>query len=302
MRAQFAPFDVEITDVDPGNVPHFESVVAGHPNDLGFPNNVGGVSPFTIGCNVIPNSIVFTFADAFGGDPETICEVVGQEAAHSFGLDHELLASDPMTYLPYNGLQSFKDQTASCGENQTRNCGLQGECGTGQNSYQMLMTRIGPNGGGAGAPTVAITSPSNGATVAPGFTVSADASDTDGTVARVELWIDGALADSRTSAPFTFATSGTLSLGQHGVQTIAYDNAGTASAPAEITVTVAQSGGGGGNGDGSGGGNGDGTGDGGGDESPADLVGGCQAAGGDTPSLGLLGLALVGLLRRRRRA
>ncbi|MCA9673882.1 MAG: hypothetical protein KC464_02485 [Myxococcales bacterium] len=298
VRNMWAPFNVVVTDVDPGNVPHYESIVTTQPGVIGMDPNVGGVSPFTIGCNVIPNSIVFTFADAFGGDAETICEVVGQETAHSFGADHELLASDPMTYLQYNGLQSFKDQSVSCGEYQSRQCGLQGECGTNQNSYQFLMQRIGPAGTDT-IPTVAITSPADGATVAPGFAVSASASD-DGAVARVELWIDGALAETLSSAPFTFTTSPSLSAGAHQVETRAYDS-GEQVGTAQITVQLSTSGGGGGDGTG---GNPDDPGAGGNpdDPSPSELVSGCSAGGGSGSSLGLLGLALVGLLARRRRA
>jgi hypothetical protein len=157
-RGMYEPFNVTVTDVDPGNVPHMESIVTTLSSTIGMDPNVGGVSPYTIGCTAIPNSIVFTFGQAFNNDPETICEVMAQETAHSIGLDHEMLASDPLTYLQYNGLQSFKDQTVSCGEFQNRQCGLQGECGATQNSYQVLMTRVGPGGGPNGLPTVAITS------------------------------------------------------------------------------------------------------------------------------------------------
>lgn len=295
-RTMWAPFNVLVTDVDPGNVPHMESIVTTVPGTIGMDPNVGGVSPYLIGCGAIDNSIVFTFADAFGGDPETICEVMGQEMAHSIGLDHEMLASDPMTYLQYNGLQSFKDQAVSCGEYQNRACGLQGECGASQNSYQMLMQRVGPAGGGGGAiPEIAITSPANGATVRPGFSVTADATD-DGTIARVELWLDGALVDTKTVGPFTFTTSGALTAGVHTVQTVVYDNDDQSSI-AQIEVTVSP--------DAPPDPDGDGTpdvdGDGDGTQDPAQIVGGCAAGGGSSGAgLVLLGLAAVGLARRRR--
>ena len=298
-RTMWAPFNVVVTDVDPGNVPHMESIVTTDSSVIGMDPNVGGVSPYTIGCDFIPNSIVFTFANAFNGNAETICEVMGQEMAHSVGLDHEMLASDPMTYLQYNGLQAFRDQAVSCGEYQNRACGLQGECGATQNSYQMLMERVGPNGGGQnGIPSVAITSPQDGARVPPGFSVSADAQD-DGSISKVELWVDGVLTDTKTAAPFTFQTSAQLANGSHAIQTIAYDD-GNQSSTAQITVTVEQGApdpGGDGDGDGTGGGNGDGSGD--GTQDPAQLVGGCQASGGGASGvLLLLGLAF-GLARRR---
>jgi uncharacterized protein (TIGR03382 family) len=284
-------FNVIVTDQDPGNTPHLEGVFTTLSSVLQMDPNYGGVSPFTIGCDVIPNSIVFTFASAFNNDPETVCEVMAQELAHSFGLDHELLAADPMTYLSYTGLQGFQDQSVSCGEYQTRACGLQGECGASQDSVTMLMTRVGPSGGGTnGVPTVQITSPSDGAQVPPGFTVAASATD-DGSVTKVELWVDGNLADTRTSGPFTFSTDAGLAEGAHQIQTIAYDNSGQSST-AQIGVTIAAGapdpgdGGGGG-----GGGNG---------ADPSDIVGGCQAGGGGAGFL-LIGLALGGLVIRRRK-
>lgn len=54
------------------------------------------------------------------------------------------------------------------------------------------------------APTVAITSPTFGSTVSKSFTVTANASDNVG-VTRVELWVDGKLESSDTSAPYSFS-------------------------------------------------------------------------------------------------
>ncbi len=238
-QTMFAPFNITVTDVDPGaTVSHMESVVTTLSSTIGMDPNVGGVSPYTIGCDYIPNSIVFTFAQAFNGDPETVCEVMAQEMAHSIGLDHQMLASDPMTYLDYTGLQSFKDQTVSCGEYQNRACGLQGECGATQNSYQMLMTRVGAAGGGGtdAIPTLGITAPANGAQVPLGFRIDVNAQD-DGAIAKVDFKIDGTLVGTDTTAPFSFSTANTMAMGQHTVETIATDDTGQV-ATQSITVTI----------------------------------------------------------------
>ena len=213
-------------------MPHIEAVIAGSAADVGLPANVGGVSPFTVDCGTIQNSIVFAFAPEYGTDYQTVCEVAAQEIAHSFGLDHEVLASDPMTYLSFNGHKTFQDQTASCGEtNGPRQCGLvlQGypSCRANQNSVQLLLQRVGPAGTADTAPpNVSITSPSNGATVRPGFAVDVSASDNVG-VTKVELYVDGALADTKTAAPFSFTTSSSLSNGAHTIETRAYDASNT---------------------------------------------------------------------------
>jgi MYXO-CTERM domain-containing protein len=299
VRDIYAPFDIEITDVDPGNVAHMESVVAGFPQDVGMENGVGGVSPFTTDCGVINNSIVYTFAEVYGNDYETICEVVAQETAHSFGLDHEFLASDPMTYLDFNGLKTFQDQDVACGEFQARACGLpqQPVCRETQNSFALLTQRVGL--GDAIVPTVAITSPANGDEVPPGFQITVDASDDQG-ITSVELYIDGTLLDTLTAPPYVFGTNSTLSIGAHNIETRAYDAKNVATSQIDVTIAIGapepQPGDDDDDDDDTGpGGNGAQPGSGG------DLTGGCSTGGaGSGLGLAFLGLGLVFAVRRRR--
>lgn len=144
MRELFAAYDVQIVETDPGSAPHMEAVFGGSPTQLGMDENVLGVSPFTTDCSVIENSVVFTFTGAFSLTPREACEIMAQEVAHSYGLDHVLLASDPMTYLPYEGRRTFKDQTAQCGEDTPRVCGINGSvCRMNQNSVELLTERLG---------------------------------------------------------------------------------------------------------------------------------------------------------------
>jgi uncharacterized protein (TIGR03382 family) len=80
-------------------------------------------------------------------DPQIVCEIMAQEIAHSFGLDHEMLPSDPMTYLDYNGDRTFQDTMASCGEFADRMCGINGNmCRQRQNSVALLKQRLGVHG------------------------------------------------------------------------------------------------------------------------------------------------------------
>ena len=144
VREIYRPFDVTVTDQDPGDEAHF----GGSPIDVGLPENVAGVSPFTQDCSIIENSIVFTFTDVMPDDARTMCEVMAQEIAHSYGLDHEMLASDPMTYLDYTGDRTFKNQAAPCGEYGNRLCGINGNmCRNTQNSVALLTERLGPASG-----------------------------------------------------------------------------------------------------------------------------------------------------------
>ena len=152
----FARFDVVVTDEDPGDAPHLEAIFGGHPGDVGLPDDVAGVSPFTTDCAVVERSIVFAFTDVLPDDPRTVCEVMAQEIAHSYGLDHEMLPADPMTYLDYPGERAFRDELAPCGEFADRACGVNGNvCRRRQNSVALLAERLGLRGGSArddGAP------------------------------------------------------------------------------------------------------------------------------------------------------
>jgi uncharacterized protein (TIGR03382 family) len=147
VRGIYSKFDVTITDVDPGDVPHIEAVFGGHPNDVGLPDEVAGVSPFTTDCSTIESSIVFTFTDVIPDDAQLMCEIMAQEIAHSFGLDHQMTPSDPMTYLDYDGDREFQNQMADCGEFESRDCGINGSvCRNGQNSVAVLTSRLGRSG------------------------------------------------------------------------------------------------------------------------------------------------------------
>ena len=99
----YAPFEIAVTDIDPGNEPHYEAIVAGTGAQLGFPM-AGGVAPFT--CGPIENAMSFTFALLYD-DMRELCNVVGQESAHAFGLDHELQCNDPLDLHPRLPQQAF---------------------------------------------------------------------------------------------------------------------------------------------------------------------------------------------------
>jgi hypothetical protein len=230
MRGLYSPFNIEVTDVDPGDAAHMEVVVGGHPNHIGMGGGVGGVAPLT--CGVVPNAVAYAFPETYGDDPQGICEAAGQESAHAFGLDHEYLCEDIMTYLFGCGPKSFQDQDVSCGEYNERQCYCGGQT---QNSYQYLLGVLGPAEDDA-PPTVQITSPADGAGVEPGFTVQADASD-DGELDRLELYVDGDLVGADDAAPWSFTTAADLAAGPHQVEVRAIDDGAHVTAD-EITVRV----------------------------------------------------------------
>ncbi|HEX6095965.1 MAG TPA: Ig-like domain-containing protein [Thermoanaerobaculia bacterium] len=88
------------------------------------------------------------------------------------------------------------------------------------------------------APATSITSPSNGVTVSGSTTVSASASDDTG-VTRVEFFVDGALASTDSSSPYSFSWDTTsASNGTHALTSKAYDAAGNSGTSASVSVTV----------------------------------------------------------------
>jgi hypothetical protein len=194
VKDEFARFNVEVTDVNPGNESHFEAVISGRPQLIGLPANVAGVAPFTRNCSLIENAIVYIFEQVIS-NPTSLCEVAAQEIAHAFGLDHEYLCKDPMTYLNGCGHKTFQDQTVSCGEGRPRDCAcvnpLTGSIAN-QNSVQFMYLRLGrADGGGPGPgpgpgpgrdttpPTVVVTSPPAGAVLPANSTVTIRATATD---------------------------------------------------------------------------------------------------------------------------
>jgi len=88
-------------------------------------------------------------------------------------------------------------------------------------------------------PSVSLTAPADGSTVtAPGIvTLTATAADSDGTVVRVDFLVNGAVAASRTSAPYT-ATLTNLAAGTYVVTAVATDDRGATATAASRTVIV----------------------------------------------------------------
>jgi hypothetical protein len=145
----FSPFDVVVTDTRPTDANFLMVAVGGKPADIGMKDghHVAGLAPFNGG--VIPRAVVFAFAATNNNDVQAVCETIGMEVAHAYGLDHEYLCKDVMTYLQSCGKKSFVDASASCGEAKKRAC--EGGALT-QNSYQVLLSVLGAAPAAAPAP------------------------------------------------------------------------------------------------------------------------------------------------------
>ena len=89
------------------------------------------------------------------------------------------------------------------------------------------------------APTVAITAPVDGAGVGLNTTINltATATDTDGSIARVEFFDGGTKLGEDTTAPFEYAWTGATP-GNHALTAVATDNAGLDAISAIVTISV----------------------------------------------------------------
>jgi len=241
VQQTYAPFNVQIVTTRPAAGTNFhEAIVAGHAADVGEPQGVLGVSPFS--CGYISNSISFSFANEEPTNIYDICWTVSQETAHSWGLDHKFDDRDPMTYLSTGpSWKQYQNQAGSCGEYSARTCKCTYDVtGSAQeNAYALILATFGSNTPDTTPPTVSITSPSDGASVQPGFGITANATDDIG-VAKVELRIDGTLVgQALTSTPYAWNAPSNLSMGAHSVEVTAYDLSNN-TAKATVNVVYGQ--------------------------------------------------------------
>ncbi|MCI1187159.1 carbohydrate-binding protein [Hymenobacter sp. DH14] len=89
------------------------------------------------------------------------------------------------------------------------------------------------------APTVSLTSPTNGTTsTAPAsITISANAADSDGTVSKVDFYNGTTLLNSDTSSPYSYIWTG-VAAGTYSITAKATDNAGAVTTSAAVSITV----------------------------------------------------------------
>lgn len=230
----YSPFAVTVTDVRPPAGASYSSILVGgtnaQPGDIaiGVPG-AGGVASATGNCSPIIKGVSYAFTDqmdSFGdGGPgdcsagelcsraRGLCWIIGQETAHTFGLDHEFefvddkrsSCSDPMTYRSDCGGQKFyRNKFAVCGEfpgdgMSPRPC----RCGANQNSHLKLLNTFGAGTSLIGPPTVSVTTPAASSTNANSMPANIiGISGSKRGVNRVELWLNNYKWGEVNGAPF----------------------------------------------------------------------------------------------------
>ena len=329
-RENFAAYNIVVTETRPASGDYVMNMT-GPTNPFG--GGVLGIAPLDCNDAQTHNNITYAFHSINDNFSAAVtATTIGQEVAHSFGLEHVNEPGDIMN--PYNagGNASFRDECIQIAPGQQGIvCGAQhaAQCGstTLQNSHRELLALFGPNAPDTQAPVVQITTPSDGATFPSGsdFDIHVTATDDSG-IQVVHLFNHGQQIESDASEPYGWKVVGAPA-GEYAFHVEAHDLAGNVGLSNTVTVTVSDvpQGNGGSGGGGSGGGDGGGGGasdDGGG--SPT-TVGGAEGDGDDDalpgaygrdgddagcschaddvgggPPTWMLGLLGIGLLRRRR--
>lgn len=208
-----------------------------------FGGGVLGIAPLDCDDEQTPNNITFAFHSIDDGfDASTTATTIGQEVAHSYGLEHVDDPNDIMNPFNAGGDPSFRDeclpivQGGSCPSQHAAQCGD----GYSQNSHQELLALFGPNTPDTQQPTVAITFPLDGQQLDAGtdFFLMVDANDDVG-VASVTLVQDGAEIGDDGSAPFGWQIDG-LGSGVYEFYAVAVDNAGNEAHSDTVTIGIGE--------------------------------------------------------------
>jgi MYXO-CTERM domain-containing protein len=239
VRADWAAYNVIITSTRPQSGDYTMNMT-GPTNPFG--QGVLGIAPLDCFDAQTHNNITFAFHSANDQFSAAVtATTIGQEVAHSYGLEHVDEPGDVMN--PYNagGDASFRDactaivQQLSCPQQHEPHCG---NGGYEQNAHQELLELFGTSVPDTAAPTVAITYPADGAVFEPGsdFVISVEASD-DVSVASVQLYNNGAALESDASAPYGWPVSA-IPEGTYELHVIARDTAENETMSNIVTITV----------------------------------------------------------------
>ena len=233
----YAAYNVQIVTARPPSGTQYEMTMVGGTSDvIHQPSNRVGVSP--VDCqNQNESDISFVFAATPGLTLHDIAVAIAQESAHGYGLAHTNNMMDVM--YPYISSQAtgYLDLNMDVYDVGAVNS----DCnGTGkQNSFRELMFNVGHSGGpDTVPPTISISAPHDGDTVASGFTIVFDAND-NVFVSSIDVSIDGRAWPSIGLPPWqSNVASGALPAGMHRLSAVAHDLDQNMAAAQDVMVNV----------------------------------------------------------------
>ncbi len=238
VMADWAAYNMEVVDERP-TTGEYVMNMTGPTNPFG--GGVLGIAPVDCFNMQTHSNITYAFHsvnDMFSA-PIT-ATTIGQEVAHSFGLEHVDEPADIMNPFNAGGDPTFIDQCipivggATCAAQHTANCpdGLQ------QNAHQELLAMFGPAVVDTDPPVVLITAPFDGMEYEAGsnFQVLVSIVD-DSTVVSAQLYNNGQAVMLDTSEPWGWAINN-VSEGEYTLEVTAIDEVGNEGMSAPITITV----------------------------------------------------------------
>jgi hypothetical protein len=152
LDAWYADFNVVFTLVKPAYPPFYSVVITSDGAWCNQGPTIAGAAEMPANCPDVPNAVSYAFL--CGRDPKLCATLIAQEQAHTAGLAHTWSPSDVM--FPW-----FVDEIS--GFENAENGVLDGLCRTQQNSYSMMIERLGRWPGGAKPSALAGRGPFGGA-------------------------------------------------------------------------------------------------------------------------------------------
>ncbi|MCX4241462.1 Ig-like domain-containing protein [Paraliomyxa miuraensis] len=243
VMADWAAYNMVVVDQRPAEGEYVMNMT-GPTNPFG--GGVLGIAPVDCSNLQTHSNVTFAFHSANDGFSAAIqATTIGQEVAHSFGLEHVDEPNDIMN--PYNagGDPTFIDECipivggSVCPQQHLQHC----PDGTGQNAHQELLTLFGPAIVDTDPPVVLITAPLDGQEFEAGsdFSVVVNVTD-DSPITQVELLHDGVPVMLDTMEPWGFAITN-VPAGTHVLQASAVDENGNEGVSAQVTLEVIEIGG-----------------------------------------------------------
>ncbi len=243
VRTDWAAYAVTITETRPAVGDYVMTVVS--PTNP-YAGVAAGIAPLDCMDTWTRNNVVYAFHGANDGySINEQARTVGQEVAHSLGLEHTTIENDIMSYAYGPADFWFVDGCSSilltemspevyCVDQHLQFCGA-----SQQNSHAELLNLVGAGTPDTQSPVLSIVSPMDGSSFDEGaaFDILVEATDEVG-VTEVELFVDGVAMASDVSAPFTWPVAD-IPAGQYEMYAEARDAAGNSSVSDVIVFDVA---------------------------------------------------------------
>lgn len=203
VRIDWAAYNVLVVDQRPASGDYTMNVTT--PTNP-FGGGVLGIAPLDC-MDAMKNNVTFAFHGADDGfSAATQATTVGQEVAHSYGLEHVDEPADVMNPVNSGGDPSFMDECLALSGGGGM-CAMQHEaqCGNGttQNSHKELLALFGPAVPDTQPPTVTITAPVDQSMFQSGasFSITVEATD-DSAIAQVQLFNKDAGLQTDLNSPY----------------------------------------------------------------------------------------------------